>query len=99
MLDGVPLPLPDAAPSDDALVGHLVQVTGLDADTCRRVVDEVVGFFDESVEAYVRRRHCELKTYGNRNDAIFEQLRSELTSRVVKAPELSVRQLRRIVYG
>lgn len=100
MLVVVPSPPPPvAALSDDALIRHLHRVTGLSEDRCRHLVGEVVAFFDESVEDYVRRRHAELKTYGSRNDAIFEQLRTELVGRVVRAPGLSVRQLRRIVYG
>lgn len=100
MLVGVPSsPPPVAALPDDALVRHLHRVTGLDEDRCRHLIGEVVAYFDESVEEYVRRRHTELKTYGSRNDAIFEQLRTELADRVVRAPDLSVRQLRRIVYG
>ena len=48
---------------------------------------------------YVRRRHAELKTFGVRNPEIFARLADELAQRVVAAPELSERQLRRIVYG
>jgi hypothetical protein len=64
-----------------------------------RVIDDVVSYYAEPTEEYVRRRHDELQTYGLRNAAIFEQISTELEGRVVAAPELSLRQLRRIVYG
>ena len=47
----------------------------------------------------MRRRHAELKTHGVRNPEIFARLAEELAHRVVAAPALSERQLRRIVYG
>lgn len=86
-------------PADPTLVDHLVTTTGLSAAEAARVVDDVLSFHAEPVEAYVRRRHGELKTYGARNDAIFARIAGELAERVVAAPELSERQLRRIVYG
>ncbi|MGZ4487836.1 MAG: hypothetical protein ACXVW1_07885 [Nocardioides sp.] len=91
-LDLVPAP-------DPALVDHLVATTGLSAAEAARVVEDVVAFHAEPVEAYVRRRHAHLKTYGAKNPEIFARIAEELASRVVAAPELSERQLRRLVYG
>ncbi len=84
---------------DPALVAHLVGSTGLTAAEATRVVEDVVAFHAETVEDYVRRRHAELQTYGVRNAEIFTRLRTELAARVVAAPDLSERQLRRLVYG
>ena len=84
---------------DRDLVGHLVATTGLSAAEASRVVEDVVAYLSETVEDYVRRRHAELKTYGAKNAEIFEQIAAELDERVVAAPELTERQLRRIVYG
>ena len=81
------------------LVGHLVATTGLTAAEAVRVVEDVVAYLAEPVEDYVRRRHAEMKTYGARNAVIFERIAAELPGRVVAAPELTERQLRRIVYG
>lgn len=81
------------------LVGHLVATTGLSESEAARVVEDVVAYLSEPVEDYVRRRHAEMKTYGAKNPQIFEQIGRELAERVVAAPELTERQLRRIVYG
>jgi hypothetical protein len=89
----------DDVPADPTLVDHLVATTGLTAADAARVVEDVVAFHDEPVEDYVRRRHAELKTFGARNQQIFGRLAEELAHRVVAAPALSERQLRRIVYG
>jgi hypothetical protein len=86
-------------PIDQRLLRHVVAGTGLSEAEATRVVEDVIAFHQESVEAFVRRRHAELKTYGAKNDQIFAQLRDELAARVVAAPDLSERQLRRIIYG
>ena len=87
------------APPDAALVARIAASTGLSPAEAARVVEDVVAFHAEPVEDYVRRRHAQLKTYGARNDEIFARVAEELATRVVAAPELSERQLRRIVYS
>ncbi len=87
-----------AGPHDD-LVAHLVRSTPLSEGESRRVVAEVVAYFDEPVQDFVRRRHAELRQRGWHNDRIFEALGAELVTRRVPPPPLTARQLRRIVYG
>lgn len=82
-----------------ALVDHLVATTGLTHAEAVRVIEDVVAFHAEPVEEYVRRRHAQLKTYGAKNDEIFVRIAEELATRVVAAPRLTERQLRRLVYG
>lgn len=84
---------------DPVIVAHVAASAGLSAAEAARVVGDVVAFHAEPVEDYVRRRHAELKTYGARNPEIFARVAAELEGRVVAAPALSERQLRRIVYG
>ncbi len=81
------------------LVDHVVRTTHLPAGVARRVVDDVVAYFSEPVEALVRRRHRELQASGLANAAIFDRIAAELADRPVAAPTLSARQLRRVVYG
>ncbi|GGR43333.1 hypothetical protein J2S40_004262 [Nocardioides luteus] len=85
--------------AEQALIDHVVATTGLPPAEAARVIEDVAAYFDEPVETYVRRRHAQLKTYGAKNDAIFARLAEELPGRVVAAPRLTERQLRRIVYG
>jgi hypothetical protein len=81
------------------LVDHLTRTTTLTAGEAARVVADVVAYFTEPAEAYVRRRHGELRAAGLTNDRIFHRIAAELPLRRVASPELSLRQLRRIVYG
>ncbi|MBO1334212.1 hypothetical protein [Streptomyces sp. VRA16 Mangrove soil] len=83
----------------EELVDHLTRTTALNRGEALRVIQDVLAYFDESTEAFVRRRHRELQGQGLVNAAIFEQILADLRYRAVAPPELSLRQLRRIVYG
>jgi hypothetical protein len=85
--------------ADPELIERIAVSTGLSPAEAARVVEDVVAFHAEPVEEYVRRRHAHLKTYGARNQEIFSRIADELAGRVVAAPRLTERQLRRIVYG
>ena len=90
--------IPDVA-ADADLVERIAASTGLTPAEAARVIEDVVAFHAEPVEEFVRRRHAHLKTYGARNPEIFARIAEELAARVVAAPPLTDRQLRRIVYG
>jgi hypothetical protein len=83
----------------EELITHLTRSSALGPGEAARVVADVLAFFSEPVEEFVRRRHAELKARGLTNEEIFSRIAGELPSRRVAAPELSVRQLRRIIYG
>jgi hypothetical protein len=85
-------------PHED-LIDHLTRTTALGRGEAARVIADVLAYFGEPVEEFVRRRHAELRSRGLANDAIFKRIAAELPGRRVAAPDLSLRQLRRIVYG
>ena len=86
-------------PYPQDLVRHIAASTGLPEATAIRVVADVTAYFAETVEDFVCRRHEELKRKQRKNDDIWPQIAAELAGRRFGAPELSERQLRRIVYG
>ena len=73
--------------------------TALSPETAERVLEDVIGLLGETVEEFVQRRHGELQREGLRNDEIFAFLAAECGRWRFRAPALSLRQLRRIVYG
>lgn len=81
------------------LVRHVAGSTGLPAPVAARVVADLIAYFGETTEEFVRRRHTELKRRQLRNADIWTVLAGELDARPFAAPELTERQLRRIVYG
>jgi len=84
---------------DTDIVERVAASTGLPPGVAARVVDDVLAFYRTPVEDYVRRRHAELQAQGRKNPEIFPLLAAELHYRAVAPPELTLRQLRRIVYG
>ncbi|GHB70598.1 hypothetical protein GCM10010306_075230 [Streptomyces umbrinus] len=83
----------------DELVDHLTRSSPLSRGEALRVIQDVLAYFDEPTDDYVRRRHRELQAQGLVNSTIFERIAADLKYRAVAPPELTLRQLRRIVYG
>jgi hypothetical protein len=81
------------------LVAHLTRTTSLGPDAARWVVAEVLAYLDEPIEKVVRRRHRELQGEGLANADIWVRLGDELRAWRVAPPEMTERQLRRLVYG
>lgn len=81
------------------LARHLERTTRLQGGEAERVIAEVVAYFAETAQEFVRRRHRELQAAGLANPAIFTTVERELALRRFAAPALSHRQLRRLVYG
>ncbi len=91
--------LHDWAVHDRDLIDRVAGSAGLSAAEAARVVEDVLAWYREPVEDYVRRRHAHHRLYGRRNPEIFALIAEELAGRLVAAPALTQRQLRRIVYG
>jgi hypothetical protein len=83
----------------EELVRHVARSTGLDEATAARVVADVLAYFGQTVDEYVARRHEELKSRNLKNDEIWPVITAELRNHRFRAPEVSERQLRRMVYG
>ncbi|ARX83663.1 MULTISPECIES: hypothetical protein [Streptomyces] len=83
----------------EELVDHLTRSSSLQRGEALRVIQDVLAYFDETAEQFVRRRHRELQGQGLVNAEIFERIAADLRYRAVAPPELTLRQLRRMVYG
>ncbi|MER6222274.1 hypothetical protein ACWDFR_33780 [Streptomyces sp. 900105755] len=83
----------------DELVDHLMRSSPLSRGEALRVIQDVLAYFDETTADFVRRRHRELQAEGLVNAEIFDRIAADLKYRAVAPPELTLRQLRRMVYG
>jgi hypothetical protein len=63
------------------------------------LLDDLWAFTEETVEEFVRRRHGELQREGLRNEAIYRRLAEEAAGGRFRGAPLSLRQVRRIIYG
>jgi hypothetical protein len=80
------------------LLEHLER-SGIAREQAARVVAEVLAYFSESSDEFVRRRHRELQRDGVANPESFATIARELAGRRVAGPTLSERQIRRVIYG
>jgi hypothetical protein len=83
----------------DELIEQLTRTTTLSSGEAIRVISEVVAFFHEPLETFVRRRHTELQREGLANAEIYGRVLDELRFVRLAAPDLSERQVRRLIYG
>jgi hypothetical protein len=88
----------DRAELED-LVAYFVRTSRLSRPEAIRLIDEVLSFLDELPEQFIRRRHRALQDEGRANDEIFARIAAELARRRFRAPALTERQIRRIIYG
>ncbi len=80
------------------LLDHL-EHSGISRGAATRVVAEVLAYFSETSQEFVRRRHRELQLAGTANPESFATIARELAARRVAGPILSERQVRRLIYG
>ncbi len=83
----------------EELLQHICYSSRLTAAEAQHLITEVLAYFSEPCEAFVRRRHLELQAQGLNNKRIYSQLLNELQQRRFPAPALSERQVRRMIYG
>jgi hypothetical protein len=84
---------------DTELVDRVAGSAGLTRAEAARVIEDVLAWYREPVQDFVRRRHAHHHLYGRRNQQIFALIAEELAGRLVAPPTLSQRQLRRMIYG
>lgn len=84
---------------DRDLIERVASSTGLTPPEAARVVEDILAWYREPLGDYVRRRHAYHRLFGRRNPEIFALIADELADRLVAAPPVSQRQLRRIIYG
>lgn len=85
--------------SPTELLEHICNHSSLNRNEADRLVQEILAFYDESATSYVRRRHHEMQKSGLSNSAIYELIASELTHHRFINDPMTIRQIRRTIYG
>jgi hypothetical protein len=84
----------------DVELEQLATALGLPREETERLVEEVRAVFDQTLPDFVKRRHAEYKRrMGLRNDEIYRRIREDVRSWRFRAPEITERQVRRMIYG
>ena len=88
---------PNLVPQD--LLTHLSNTSNLNKPEAARIVTEVLHYFDQTTDEYIRQRHQELQKSGLSNPQIYQLIEQELSARVFRSEKVSIRQIRRTIYG
>ena len=83
----------------DELVDHLCRQSPLTPAEAQKLVDEVLAYYNESAQCFIRRRHYELQKSGLANSSIYRLIGDELKRHRFVAEPLTERQIRRAIYG
>ncbi len=83
----------------DELATRIAVSSGLPAAVARRIVEDVIAQYTETVSEYVARRHKELTRSGWKNPDIYRRLVEEVAVRPFAQPPYTERQIRRMIYG
>jgi 23S rRNA G2069 N7-methylase RlmK/C1962 C5-methylase RlmI len=78
---------------------YILSMYRISQDEFSRLLEDIMEFFNLTLDDYVRLRHLQLQNQGVKNQEIYNRISQELEQRRFKAPELSERQIRRMVYG
>lgn len=85
--------------SPNELLEHICNHSSLTPDEANRLVQEILAFYDESSGSFIRRRHHELQKSGMSNATIYEFIANELTHHRFTTEPMTIRQIRRTIYG
>ncbi|MBN1232591.1 MAG: hypothetical protein JXA60_04475 [Candidatus Coatesbacteria bacterium] len=80
------------------IIERISFITGLSSDKSKKVLEEVFSALDLTLEEYITKRHNELSK-DLKNDQIYVIIQNEIKNLRFKSKPLSLRQIRRIIYG
>lgn len=89
----------DGIDTSRALAERLSTAYGLEPFLAERLVEEVLHAYGDTLEEWVRSTHIRLQRRGLRNEDIYLAIQEELPRRRFVSPQVSVRQIRRMIYG
>jgi len=72
---------------------------GIPEEDFGKLLEDLWLLSDETVEAFARRRHAELQAAGVANERGFAIIEREIAAGRFASPAVSIRQVRRIIYG
>ena len=78
---------------------HIISSFNINEKDFDRLFEEFLSYFGETAEQFIMKRHLQLRDKGMKNEDIYLKLLDEIKFIRFKSPELSPRQIRRIIYG
>lgn len=84
---------------DEQFKSYLLSSYPIDESYLNHLIEDLGDYFSTDVKDFIGLRHQQLQKEGLKNNEIYLQIHDELKKRRFVAPELSLRQIRRIIYG
>jgi len=86
-------------PLPATLIQHLCNRTSLSAQDAEHLIREILHYYDDTADEFIVRRHRDLQLEGLPNAAIYACIKHELSARRFRVSTLTLRQIRRVIYG
>ena len=84
---------------DEKFKNYLLSVYPVDESLLNHLLEDLGDYFSRDIKEYISCRHQQLHSEGKRNNEIYIQIQNELKERRFAAPEMTLRQIRRVIYG
>ncbi|MBI9097210.1 MAG: hypothetical protein JEY91_01970 [Spirochaetaceae bacterium] len=84
---------------DEKFKNYLLSAYPVDESLLNHLLEDLGDYFSRDIKDYIGYRHHQLHSEGKRNNEIYLQIQNELKERRFAAPEMSIRQIRRAIYG
>lgn len=78
---------------------YLLSAYPVDEAVLDRLIDDLGEYFLKDRNEFIVQRHQFLHREGRKNEEIYRQIQKELKNRPFAGPEMSLRQIRRAIYG
>lgn len=97
MKDTGTIPVPNTP--NQAFIERLEHVYGVEPSMAERLLEDFLIYFNQTVEEWVRSRHYHLQRQGYKNEDIYRIIAQEIENRRFTSEPLTIRQIRRLIYG
>ncbi|MDC7234498.1 MAG: hypothetical protein PQJ58_14795 [Spirochaetales bacterium] len=78
---------------------HLLSSYPLEEEVLDHLLDDLGEYFSDDLPDFISRRHQQLQREGLKNTEIYKRIQKEIEERRFTAGSLSIRQIRRSIYG
>jgi hypothetical protein len=78
---------------------YILSIINISKTDFYNLFNEISSYLCVSHREYIQKRHLELQKQGLNNKTIYSKIQREIKLRPFCAPDLSIRQIRRCIYG
>ncbi|MCG8568581.1 MAG: hypothetical protein MJB14_00440 [Spirochaetes bacterium] len=83
----------------DFFIDYLKQYYSLSDQQINHLMEDFQQFYQHNLNDFIQLRHQALKHAGLKNEEIYQKILSEIKEQRFSVSDLSLRQIRRIIYG